>query len=309
MLRGQSLGASAAWLRSGDGNMNYAIWIPTFGDQIIFRNPPFVFQRMLDVSRTKSSPLTSKGPFQVGTTLLDNDVDARTFAVQSEIIAQDYEQLQALKAQLIRSLAIETSHNANPMTGYLRYYREGLSPVEIECTPVDSPEFGKEGFSYVSVYIEMYAPNPFWTETGDRSHTFMSEGGTEYPLEYPLEYVSSLSKATIDNMGDVSTPPRWEIIGPVLNPMIRNETTGEELGLITLVEAGERIIIETAFGRKRITRIKADGTEEDAFGTLNLQQSSFFHFRRGAQIVSFEFEDNFGQGFARAYWRQAYAGV
>lgn len=74
-------------------------------------------------------------------------------------------------------------------------------------------------------------------------------GGLSFPLSFPLAFSADPSSALLnaENDGNFPTPPVWTITGPVTNPQIVDETTGESLFTINLsLLTGEELVIDVA---------------------------------------------------------------
>lgn len=79
--------------------------------------------------------------------------------------------------------------------------------------------------------VSLLAPDPrLYTSTvtsGSYDPTDAGDGGLDFPLDFPLEFgVSGGAWLSLDNEGTVSTPPTIIVTGPVINPIIDNDTSG-----------------------------------------------------------------------------------
>lgn len=77
-----------------------------------------------------------------------------------------------------------------------------------------------------------------------------ADQGLQYPLVYPLDYGDVLTPATtvLENDGNIDTPVRVVIRGPIENPSILNQTTGKRLDFdISLTEV-DALTIDTRKG-------------------------------------------------------------
>lgn len=75
-----------------------------------------------------------------------------------------------------------------------------------------------------------------------------SVAGLVYPLTYPLDYGATPTGSTglFDNVGDAPSPAVFRITGPVVNPIIQNDTTGYFIKLNITLVAGEYVDIRTS---------------------------------------------------------------
>ncbi len=100
--------------------------------------------------------------------------------------------------------------------------------------------------------VTLYAGDPYWydaTATLDALYTAGSAprasflGGRFLPLR--LSSSTVFAQPTVDNPGDAEGWPVWTVIGPGVNPVLRNLTTGEYLELALTLLRGERVAIDT----------------------------------------------------------------
>lgn len=73
-----------------------------------------------------------------------------------------------------------------------------------------------------------------------------TEGGVSWPISWPLVWGGSASggQMTLTNLGEFDAPWVATITGPVTNPRIRNQTTGQEMRVNMTVEAGQTLVID-----------------------------------------------------------------
>ncbi len=83
--------------------------------------------------------------------------------------------------------------------------------------------------------VSLFAPDPrFYSDTlstGAYDPTDSGEGGLDFNLDFELVFNGAGGAARLSavNEGTVPTPPTFTITGPVTNPIIDNDTTGESL--------------------------------------------------------------------------------
>ena len=229
-----------------------------------------------------------KAPFQDGTTYLDSVSDKRNPAIQLVIISNSQQELNAQRLMLGKVF------NPKLGKGILKYENDDISK-EIEVYLESSPKYpvGSEnkGNLFQNVLIETVAPLPFWLDIF-KTTEFLAAVIPLFQFELEIDgdgiEFGSFSDGVVDieNIGDVSTPVKIEFFGPVTDPRITNETTGEFIELITPLLEGEKMTITTAFGNKRVEITKVNGTIENAFQSINLE-SSFFQLVTGTNRINF----------------------
>ena len=108
--------------------------------------------------------------------------------------------------------------------------------------------------------ISLRCPSPFFTdETSTTATITMSDVGgypvgqwdieedeftvgTGMPVASPIPYTAD--SIDINNTGDISTNPVYEIVGPVTNPSVRNTTTNKLFTINTALATGEKITVQ-----------------------------------------------------------------
>jgi len=67
--------------------------------------------------------------------------------------------------------------------------------------------------------------------TSSYDPTDSGTGGLVFPLVFPLDFQASdtAGRMSVDNEGNIASPPIFVVTGPVTNPIIDNETTGESI--------------------------------------------------------------------------------
>lgn len=71
--------------------------------------------------------------------------------------------------------------------------------------------------------------------------------GFSFPFSFPFSFGSAGAGGTVSvtNAGDLETWPVLTITGPVLNPVVRNNTTGDEMRFTIDLPAGEFLTVDT----------------------------------------------------------------
>ncbi len=120
--------------------------------------------------------------------------------------------------------------------------------------------------------VTLYCEDPYWYDTATIAQTYTVGAaararflGRLLPLRLSTSAV--FAQPTVDNPGDAEAWPVWTIVGPGVNPVLRNRTTGETLALTLTLARGERLIVNCRPsihpGGKTVT---LEG--KNAFGTL-----------------------------------------
>lgn len=114
----------------------------------------------------------------------------------------------------------------------------------------DAPQEGygmtvKYAVSLVGADPRVYA-SPLKTGSYDPTGS-LSGGGAPMPLVFPLVFSSTTTtQLIVSSLGNAKTPPVLTVKGPVANPIVDNDTTGESIYLLTTLGAADTIVVDVA---------------------------------------------------------------
>jgi len=147
--------------------------------------------------------------------------------------------------------------------------------------------------SNMTLTLEGECPDPYWYEEAVQSHKMLYiEGGFEFPFEFPIEFGIRGYQLEIQNDTNVFLPLRFEVAGGCVRPLIRNETTGEEIKINRTIPDDTYLLIHTKLREKKVLIVNTDGTNPvNAFGYVE-QNSQLFMLRPGLNRLYFDSEDN-----------------
>jgi hypothetical protein len=111
------------------------------------------------------------------------------------------------------------------------------------------PEYALVNEAAVSFTLEVVAPDMLRYATTDLSFHIglpVTSSGYVYPLTYPYNYggVGNIGDRVLGNAGDMASPASIRIAGPVENPVVRCDTTGEQLTLAITLGASDWLDID-----------------------------------------------------------------
>ena len=113
----------------------------------------------------------------------------------------------------------------------------------------------------------------------------------------------------IVNDGDCEVPVLIQYHGPVKNPIIYNDTTGESIRINRELTEKETLIINTAYGNETVDILKADKTKENVFNWIDLEHRDFFKLTFGSNIIRYSGDDESNKGTIDVEFAIAYGGV
>jgi phage-related protein len=108
--------------------------------------------------------------------------------------------------------------------------------------------------------------------------------GRTYPLSFARDYADITTpdaQVEATNEGNVPSPARLTITGPLTNPTIRNETTGEDLVLTYTLGAGETLVVD--MGARSVL---LNGTA-NRYSAVNWELTDWWLLAPGSNDISF----------------------
>lgn len=248
---------------------------------------------------------TRKSPYQDGVTVMEQLLEPRHLSLEVVLLGESKQDVYD-KRRFIQSL-----FNPKLGQGRLEWYQPDGTVYSIGVIPDGSPNFpggeARTGFSQITT-IDLIAPDPMWEDVEATKLTLSSVIGMfKFPLVLPTEMGVLDNKGIVVNGGDVATPVEIVFYGPVANPVIKNETTGEYIRVNRVLPDGYSLIIDTAFGSKKITLVDDEGNKSNAFGSIDLG-SQLWWLAIGDNEITYE-SDSGGTTRVTIAFKQRYVGV
>lgn len=277
---------------------------------------PFIIRNISGEGTTSVTEQVSKSPFQVGVSLFNTDVNARIVTLQIRCHARNRTEMFELRSKITSAFAFEPQLSFDPLNlfnaGQLKYFKqefEGEKELVLDAIPRESPQFSHvTGSNYTfDADIEFFCPYPFWTDTTENIQNFPDSGGLQFPLQLPFEIAQLTGTITIQNNGDVSAPPIFEINGELADVTIQNLTTGKQIKINGTINQFEKVTVFTEFGKKRIIFTNKAGNESNAIDRLDLDVSDFWTLKKGANTITVSSTNVNGSIFVK--WKNRFAGV
>lgn len=256
------------------------------GQRVEFKNSrPFILTDIEGVGGVETSLITTKSPYQDGTTHHNTLLNERILVIKGGIMGLDKEDMFKKRQEL-------SSIFSPKMKGRLTYKNDALER-SIDCVVELGPTWGKKVRRMQEFMIQLYCPNPFWLdkyEIGEEIAQWL--GGFKFPLRLPTKFATKGEpRALLINQGDVETPVKIIITGPATNPMIRNQTTDEYIKVNRILGQGEQLHISTEFGKKRVYIKDNEGIETNVLNWIDLN-STFFNLKAGDNAIDYTSDDD-----------------
>lgn len=259
--------------------------------------------------------LTQRGPFQDGTSLLDEFLQPRIVQL---IVRHNYRSRNAYTAGRQALVGILDPHlqlvEGAQQTGTLRKYLLDGQRRDLACVPIQGPNFAPRGsewqeWSYQEA-LRFQGFDPVYTNPVQHSQAFAPQGTQLVgPMTGPIIGTTLDSMVTINYGGTWKSYPTFTILGPAAAILIENTTTGELIFINYPLPAGVTMTISLVQGDKEVTL--SDGT--NVIGYLS----------RNSDLASWHLTENNGgvnvlRGWASGvnastlitmYWYDKYLGI
>lgn len=247
---------------------------------------------------------TIVAPYIDGATYIDTKLNSRDIAVEGTFRKMNSPELYNNRRRLQRIF------NPKLGLGKLRYEDEGVIRV-IDAIADGSPVFAEKGEDLFQKFqITLLCPDPYWRDTSEVSRLLTAyHGYFTVPFTLPFKLGKQGDRTTLLNDGDIPTPVTISLHGPVTNPIIENQTTGEFIKVNISVASNEILNINTAPRRKRI-EIYNNGSIYNAFGNIAFAEgASFWELETGTNDIAFYADTGNRDGAVTIAWSNLYTGI
>lgn len=277
--------------------MEYISYTSTDGDV-------FEFARVIEKTGFESTDtdfITDKGAGQDGETLLDTFLQPRNLSITFDVISRTEAEFDATKRQMLRTLSEKRG------AGTLYYWKNGFDAT-ITCTKVNLVE--KSVNSKKSTFLlKLRAHDPYFYGTKDNivQLRFVRKM-LRFPVRFPTKFGIFVNKGIVTNDSDAPTPVIIRFYGGAVDPIFRNNRTGEFVGINGAIPENTTLEIETGYRKKRVTLIDQAGNRTNAFDRLT-EDSTFWYLGVGKSEIEYIAQgDNTGSTGDLTY-QDRYTGV
>jgi hypothetical protein len=209
---------------------------------------------------------TSQGFNQIGETVESISIGSKNLEIKGRLLGEATQEKKHM-------LAVFAPFESGRLIFEDKYFIE----CSVKYTPLITPEKQDPRFELVLV-----APYPYWQKLIAESHKV---GGWQPKFSFPVNYAESHIFAiettgafiNVYNAGQVEANYKMEFYakGEVENPEVINVRTQEFVRLNTILQNGEKIVIERKNG-KLIIEKEAEGIVSDAFDILDEDSDLLF---------------------------------
>lgn len=246
----------------------------------------------------------TKAPYQNGETYIDTLFDSRILTVEFLIKGDDRQEVFDRRATVV------SQFNPKLGVGTLIWKDEDDNEYYIDCIPY-TPIFpgGKaQNKWYQVVIVQFLAPNPFWYDPTQIEQIMVGfAGGFSFPFSFPVSFGTVGTEVNVSNSGTVDTPVTIYLYGELVNPVITNDTTDEEITIVETIADGDILIINTAFGEKSALLLSG-GEYTNAFEYID-PDSVFWELEPGNNTISYSVSSEGENAQCRIYYYNRFSGV
>lgn len=278
------------------------------GESVEISHSSLFFLNKVDgLGAVKNIINVQKSPFQDGVTPTGESLDTRNITIEGSITITDKEELLKHKRKLYKVF--------NPkLQGNLRY-ELGDFKKEINCKVEFAPDFPAVDSKFKKFLIQLFCPSPFWRDIQENKNEIaVWLGDFEFPLEVSQEGIEMGHRepsliTNIFNPGDVTCGMRIEFkaLATVNTPSLFNVNTREYIKINKTMAAGERIVITTHTGQKRVEK-ELNGVLGNAFNWWD-DGSTFMQLDVGDNLLRYNAEKNVDNLEVNIYYTPQYLGV
>lgn len=274
----------------------------------LFNTRPFILVKIGGTGSPQTTILTTKANGQDGKTHHGTLFEERIIPIEGAIVGNNKEDMYRKRQELCSIF--------NPkISGKLTYVNDAGEHT-IDCIVESSPAF-KDPFSNMQEFlIQLYCANPYWQDIQEsKEEIALWVGDFKFPLEIPPEGIlmghrESNLIVNIFNKGDVECGMRIEFsaLATVVNPSILNVYTQKYIKVKRTLVAGDKLIINTDFGNKKVEMIKSNGLINNVFNWIDLR-SEFLQLDVGDNLLRYDAEQGIDNLEVSIYYKPLYIGV
>ncbi|EDT84720.1 phage tail family protein [Clostridium botulinum] len=276
------------------------------GQQIEFSIwSPFFLQNIDGISGLKNTIYSNKGMGQDGSTCVGSTLDDRNVVIQGAII--DNKEINREKLLSI----------VNPKLQAKLIYTDGNIKKYVECIVETAPIIPKE--NNPKFQISLLCNNPYWKDYIDsKINIALWKGDFHFPLVIPQGKGITMGHrepsliVNVLNNGQVKTGMIIEFFarGTLKNPSLFNVNTRKFLKINKEMVAGEKFIINTNYGKKKILQ-ELNGVTTDILNYLDIVGGgdTFLQLDVGDNLFRYNADSNLDNLEVNIYFSPQYLGV
>lgn len=192
-----------------------------------------------------------------------------------------------------------------PLT--LKFTTMDDAELQVDCYTKDFKMIDKD-LMFGNFKIDLFAPNfQILGQTLKISDIYIfSGGGVEIPLEVPMDMSSGASViASLENAGNTDAFPTIIFYGPITDPVLDNQSNGDQLSVDYTILTGERIEINT----KNRTALHYASASASGTNARQYVSGDFMVLQPGTNSIALATSSYNTTAFARIQWQDSYTGI
>lgn len=244
---------------------------------------PFILESVEGKGDVGANIQMQSAPYQDGATYIDSILSMRNVTLNLNIVTDTRDELNAARQEL------SSCFNPKLGLGKLEYFNGDVHrEIYVAVEGVPSYPTGNKGRRWQQAVINLVAPNPYWLNINpDIVKLEDYTGNFRFPFRGPgIRFATRGDRRTVVNDGDSPTPIKVRFVGNAVNPLLKNETTGEYIKVNYTIPEGFEMHINTADGNKTVELVDSVGTRTNVFNYIDLA-STFFKLDQGENVLSF----------------------
>lgn len=269
---------------------------------------PFILTKIENTGAPEVNITSTKAPRQDGTSYHGTTLEPRTLPIYGTIVANDENDVYVKRRKL-------ASVFSPKLEGEL-IYENAVGEYKIGCV-VEELVWGEQLGEMQDFLIQLYCPNPYWSNVYEsKTEVAIWRPLFEFPLEIDIDegiefgYREPSLIAHIYNDGDMETGMRivFKALGTVVNPSLFDINTRKYIKINQTLKAGDRLVVNTAFGNKRVDLIKSDNRKYNVLHWIDVR-SEFIQLEVGENLFRYDAEEGLDNLEVDIYYNKLYVGV
>jgi hypothetical protein len=264
---------------------------------ITFENTPNILHdNTLGLGTPPSVFVTQKTYTQDGSTYIRSNYENRKIDFEFTLIATDSADMIASKQNLYEKLNPRQGEQTMTVELYTTLYITAL------CDGIIPLAGNSKGNYWQTFQISFTCHDPFFWDTENSQLFTPFSGGFSFPFSFPFSLGTPAATQTLVNAGDVETPVRIVLVGPIQEAIITNTTTNESIYLTEDIDPGETVTINTQ------TKTVSSDVKGNVFNYIS-EDTTFWTLQPGNNTVTYKTSTNISGSSCTVYWKDRYTGI
>lgn len=262
------------------------VWTNSKNEQIVLpQENKYILNSWSGFSSIAQTLNTEKAPGQFGSSIINQSFENRALNIQFTLLGNNRQRVFEVRREVINLF------NPTKKKGMLTWVQNEGIEYSIECyvENLEMPSGDGRGNTFQDIQLDFLAEDPRW---------FQSE----------IIEGLSIGNNLIVNNGDTETALEIRFKGPMTNPVLKNNNTGEKIQIVKDISAQEEVVVKTNFGKKEIVLINDDNSRSRAMNLMSYD-SNLFSLQSDNTLLEFEANNMTAESLAEIKYRERFIGV